>query len=359
MIEDRFAPGFAVEINGVGVSADVAASVTELTITTEPDTIDHCSLTLVNPLPEMRWTHDARDAEVFREGNSLKVKLGYGKRLRPLFDGEITAISPAFPESGTPTLRVEGYTRMHRLRGAPKTRTFVSMTDVEMARQVASDLKLALDADAIRVRHPYVVQFNQTDLAFLLERAQRIRYEVQVDGRTLRFKKGREAERPALALMWGSAPAGDAEPLRSFHPTLNSLRPVDHVVVRGHDPQTREPIEARAGAAEADASLGGGTTGPAAGARAFGAREETVVDQPVASQTEAAELARALYNQRALEFVTGNAATIGLPDLTAGRVVDLRGLGRFSGRYYVTRSTHTIGSGGYLTNFSVRSDSIA
>ena len=63
--------------------------------------------------------------------------------------------------------------------------------------------------------------------------------------------------------------------------------------------------------------------------------------------------------QRALEFVTGTASTIGIPELTAGRVVELRGLGRFSGRYYVTRSTHTLGSGGYLTSFSVRTDSIA
>ena len=289
MSDERFAPAFAVEVNGVGVSADVDAAVTELSVTSEPDTIDHCSLTLANPLPQMRWTHDERDAETFREGNGLKVRLGYGHRLTTLFDGEITAISSAFPESGTPTVRVEGYSRLHRLRGTPKTRTFVSTTDVEIAQQIAADLQLGIEADRTSVRHPYVLQFNQTDLAFLLERARRIRYEVLVQGRTLLFKKGREAERPALTLTWGGGQG--AEPLRSFHPTLNSLRPVDHVIVKGTDPRTREPIEARAGAAEADATLGGGTSGPAAGSRAFGSREETVVDRPVASQREAAELA--------------------------------------------------------------------
>ena len=360
MTDDRFAPAVAVEINGVGVAADVAAAVTEVSVTSEPDTIDHCSLTLGNPLPQMRWTHDERDAAAFKEGNGLKVRLGYGRDLATLFDGEITAVSPAFPETGTPTLRVEGYTRMHRLRGAPKTRTFVGMTDVEIAQQIAADLQLGIEADTTDVRHPYVLQFNQTDLAFLLERAQRIRYEVQVDGRKLLFRKGQEAERPALTLTWAAGPGAEGtEPLRSFHPTLNSLRPVDHVIVKGNDPRTRELIEARAGAAEADATLGGATSGPAAGSSAFGAREETVVDRPVASQREAAELARAIYTERALEFVTGTAATIGLPELTAGRVVDLRGLGRFSGRYYVTRSTHTFGAGGYHTSFSVRTDSIA
>jgi phage protein D len=355
---DHLAPAFAVEINGVRVKADVSAAVTELSVTKEQDTIDHCSLTLANAMPEMRWTHDPRDADLFKEGGALKVELGYGHELQPMFDGEITAISPSLPETGTPTLRVEAYSRLHRLRGTPKTRSFVTMTDVDMARTIASDLKLGLDADATSVTHPYVLQFNQTDMAFLLERARRIRYRVEVDGRKLVFKKGGEAAAPTIKLAWGGG-EGDVEPLRSFQPTLNALRPVDHVIVRGRDPRTGEAIEARAGAGEADASLGGRTTGPSAGKQAFGAREETIVHRPVASQEEAAALARAIFTSRALEFVTGTAATEGLPELTAGNVVQLEGLGRFNGRYYVTSSTHTMGAGGYLTSFSVRSDSLA
>jgi uncharacterized protein len=363
MTGERLAPGFQVEVNGVGVKADVAAAITDLSVTSEPDTLDHCALTLANPYPALRWTHEPRDADVFREGNGLTVDLGYGKQLKRIFDGEITAISPSFPESGTPTVRIEAYTRLHRLRGAPQTRTFVGMTDREIAQKVADELKLKLDADDPGVVHPYVIQFNQTDLAFLLERARRIRYEVRVDERTLRFKRGGEGRQQALSLVWGATagtpPGESAEPLRSFNPTMNTLRPVDHVIVRGHDPKKNEPIEARAGAGDADATTGNDRTGVSVSAGAFGARGQTVVDRPVASRTEAANLARALYTRRALEFVTGSGTAVGLPELTAGRVVRLLGLGRFSGRYYVTQSTHTIGSGGYLTSFSARSDSLS
>ena len=359
----ELAPRFTVQVNGVDLKAEVSSAVTELAVTSEPDTLDHFALTLANPYPEMRWTHDPRDADVFREGNGVTIALGFGADLVEVFDGEITAVRASFPETGTPTLRVEGYTRLHRLRGAPRTRTFLDMTDREIAQQIASDLKLQLDADDPGVKHPYVIQYNETDLAFLLERARRIRYRVQVVGRKLRFKKGGEAEPPALTLVWGASRGDpedpDARPLRSFTPTINTLRPVDHVIVRGHDPKTREPIEARAGAGDVDASLGGKRKGPEVAGAAFGARGLTVVDRPVASRDEAAQLARSILTERALEFVTAAGSAVGLPELAAGRVVRLLGLGRFSGRYAVTASTHTVGAGGYLTSFTARSDSLS
>jgi phage protein D len=237
------------------------------------------------------------------------------------------------------------------------------MTDREIAQRIASDLKLQLEADDPGVRHAYVIQFNATDLAFLLERARRIRYRVQVVGRKLTFKRGGEGAPPALALVWGAAPSDpehrDAQPLRSFMPTMNALRPVDHVIVRGHDPTTREPIEARASAADVDASLGGTRKGPEVAGAAFGAQGLTVVDRPVASRDEAQHLARSILTERALEFVTGTGSALGNPELVAGRVVRLLGLGTFSGRYIVTSSTHTIGPAGYLTAFTARSDSLS
>ena len=53
-------------------------------------------------------------------------------------------------------------------------------------------------------------------------------------------------------------------------------------------------------------------------------------------------------------MVTATGSTVGLPDLRAGSVVEIDGLGdRFSGRYFVTGTTHTIGDGGYTTQFDV------
>ena len=84
------------------------------------------------------------------------------------------------------------------------------------------------------------------------------------------------------------------------------------------------------------------------------------VRTPITSQEEADELAREIFNSRALELVTGSGSTIGIPDLRAGQVVELLGVGdRFDGEYYLTQTTHTIGSQGYRMNFSVRRNAVS
>ena len=53
--------------------------------------------------------------------------------------------------------------------------------------------------------------------------------------------------------------------------------------------------------------------------------------------------------------VDNEIATVGLPDLRAGKRVRVVGLGkRFSGLYFVTKTTHTIDDSGYQTQFTAR-----
>ncbi|WP_159393759.1 phage late control D family protein [Streptomyces sp. NRRL F-5755] len=319
-------------------------------MTNEPDTLDHFGLTLANPAPELPWTH-TRKAELFQEGNAVSIELGYVRDLQPMFDGEITSISPVFPETGTATVRVEGHTRLHWLRGSPRTRTFLDVTDSEIAEQIATDLGLTADVADTGTKHPYILQFNQTDLAFLTERARAIHFELTVRGRVLVLRRAGNDESRSHTLVWG-------QNLRGFTPTMNTLDQVGKVVVRGYDPATKKRISGESGAGAA--AMGGSRTGADVAARAFGRRrEETRTDVPVASQEEADQLARALYEERALRFVTGTGSSIGLPGLRAGRTVELCGLGpQFSGLYYLTRSTHTIDRGGYRTTFSVKRNAV-
>jgi len=171
--------------------------------------------------------------------------------------------------------------------------------------------------------------------------------------KTLLFRKAQDDQSKTWVLEWGKT-------LKSFNPTLNTLRPVNAVTVRGYDPLKKEEIIGKAGAGDETSKMGGAKSGADLVAEAFGRTRETVqTASPIASQEEADQLARALYNQRAQEFITGSGATVGLPDLRAGRVIELKGLGpQFSGLYYVTSATHSIGDGGYQTQFNVRRNAV-
>ena len=51
---------------------------------------------------------------------------------------------------------------------------------------------------------------------------------------------------------------------------------------------------------------------------------------------------------------------VGLPDLRAGRVVTIDGVGaRLYGTYFVTKTTHTIDDSGYITTFDCRREQFA
>jgi len=357
MIPDFWTPDFEVRIDGVPLATAVERRITELSVVTEPGTMDTFRLVLANPLPELPFTHGPL-ADTFRAGSAIEIRMGYVDRLTKLFAGEVTSIACAFPESGLATITVSGHSRLHHLRGTPHTRTFLDMDDRAIAQKVLDELpsggkRLTLDADPTPGPYPYVIQYNQTDLAFLLDRAGLIGFTLWVDDTTLKLQQATGDEAAQHTLVWGhpakGAIGGRHLPLRSFTPTMNALQPVSRVTVQGYDQQKAERFEATV----PDAPGGGRATTGADVAAAAGRRvEQVIVDQPIQSQDEARRLARAVFDRAGLEFITGTGSTIGVPELRAGRHVNLDGLGKvFDGEYSVTESTHTISSAGYLTTF--------
>ncbi len=356
-MSDYFAPDFKLTVGGSTLDPELLRHVFELKVVTEPDTLDHFSLKLANPFPDMRFTHGG-DANRFAEGQSVAIDLGYVGDLQRLFDGEITSLSPSFPETGSPSLSVAGYSRLHWLTGSTRNRTFQDVTDHDVATRIANDLKLKPKIEKTTVTYPYVIQYNQSDLAFLLERARRIHFEVaqEVDPATgnhcLIFRRVQSDQPRAFSLVWGQpkdsvAPGDGLLPLRSFHPTMSTLRQVDAVVVRAYDSATKQTFEGTAGSQRLPAGSGKRR------------KEELRADHTVFSNAEAEQLAKAIYNDRALELVSGNGSTIGTPELRAGRVVEIQGLGsRFSGDYYVTQASHTLDVKGYQTSFTVRRNTV-
>ena len=83
-------------------------------------------------------------------------------------------------------------------------------------------------------------------------------------------------------------------------------------------------------------------------------RTEIVTDQVVQSDAEAAQLAKSRLRVIAQSVVSGRGRTIGLPDLRQGTKLQMKGLGRFDGNYVVEQTTHSIGDGGYTTDFTAR-----
>ncbi len=360
-----FAPAFYVQVNGSRLQANVSMNIETITVTSMPNTLDTFSFTITNTLPEMRWTHDPSDSMLFREGHSVIIFMGYvDEDLQPMIDGEITSISPTFPADGIPTVTIGGNTRMHRLRGTNKTQTYKNTTDAQVVQQIAQANKLDAQADDTQIQYDYLIQPNQSDLEFLIQRASRINYEILMQGTKLIFRK--KMDQPAeYTLVWSGVQQAFASgpntlPLKSFAPQLDATAPKSNVQRRGYDVTSKQPFVCNAGPSD-QTSMGGSQPGSQIPQNAFNLeRNEVHVTSPMASQAEGDQSTKASLNSKAMQTVKGTAETIGNPDLRAGQLVQLVGLGlRFSGEYRIDQATHTIGADGYSTSLNVSRNTIS
>jgi phage protein D len=232
--------------------------------------------------------------------------------------------------------------------GKRKTRTFLNMKDSEIASQIAGDWSLTPQVKDTRVTLDYVLQHNQTDFEFLQERAQRIGYEMVVTDTNLHFRPRKNDGSAVLTLR------REVE-LLDFSARLTTMGQVEEVSVQGWNAKDKKELIARSRTGD-ERPMGGSASGPAATGRAFSGTGHTTVHMPLLSQAEANQLANGWFGEMALRYVEGHGTCIGQPDLRAGTLVKIDGLGRrFSGSYYVTSTEHSYRPNvGYRTTFSVR-----
>jgi uncharacterized protein len=292
-----------------------------------------------------RWIDD----DSFSVGNVVEVKLGYGDELETLIIGEITGLEPEFTYSNLPALTVRGYDRLRHLQRGRKTRTFVQQKDSDIASKIAGEAGLSAEVTDSSVTHDYVIQANQTDLEFLRERGRRIQYETVVYDKKLIFRPVQNEKSEILTLKMD-------DHLLEFRPRLSMTRQVSEVSVRGWDPKQKKEILSAAGAGTESSTMGGKQSGSTITQTAFGSIVDALRAQPVMTQAEGDQIAKALLNRRALSLIEGEGLCYGRTDLRAGKVIKIEGVGnRFSGQYYVTEAVHHYGAqGGYRTQFQVR-----
>lgn len=144
------------------------------------------------------------------------------------------------------------------------------MKDSDIASQIAQAAGLSAQVTATSIQYDYVVQWQQTDMEFLLERAERIGFEVYQDGQTLVFAPCPDSGSVALTLTY-------SETLIRFQPRLSITGQINKVRVIGWDSKTKTIV---AGEATSGVQGGMGQTGAAAATAALSRTvQENVTDR--------------------------------------------------------------------------------
>ena len=277
---------------------------------------------------DMKWLEDA----TFREGKKVELSFGEQPPVK-LLSGKIAALEPELNEAA-PSLVVRGYDLSHALYRGRKRRSFVQVSDSDLAKQLAQESSLTVgEVEDTSDIHEYVFQNNQTNAEFLLERASRIGFELWVEDEKLHFHKPKDSEGSAR-VEWGVN-------LRSFRPRLSTAEQVNEVEVRGWDPVKKEGVVGRAVRGNGSPQIGISQPGADIAKNAWGEAKYAVVDQLVRSPSQADKIAQAVLDEMASSFVEADGMCDGNAEVRAGKLIEIAGVGnRFNGKYYVTSVTH-------------------
>lgn len=335
------------------VRGELARDLVRLEIESTTRGLDTLSLRLVAVGPDAGGEAAAQlylDGRILDFGRRLEVSIGPGAAPATVFRGSISAIEAAFAEGRAPEVVVRAEDRLMALRLTQRRTTYRDQGDADIARRIAGEHGLTADVDADGPTYDLVQQWNQTDLAFLRERAALLQADLWADGDTLGFKTRDRRSGTRLTLVQGND-------LVEAHCRADLAFQATAVRVAGYDASARELIEeeadAAALAAEA-ATVPGGSTGAAVLERAVAARPWVRVQDAPLTTGEARAWSRAEMQRRGRAFVSVSGLTRGHPTLRVGSVLRLERVGApFEGDgYYVTRTLHTYDLvDGYRTRF--------
>jgi phage protein D len=384
---DFYVPRFEVRVSGSALPESIVRDIISVTYKDSIKDVDSFEMSVGNwdaatrmfryLEPGGKVTRAPSDEErvryrMFQPGpRTLSLALGYGAKLVTMTAGDVSTLEPTFGQGDACTLTVRVLNVLHRLRDKQRSQRWQDKRISEVARSIKTlndpatqkKLEVRINDAAKSKEKPIasIAQENQYDIDFLVQRAYTAGYVVYIgeerdkQGKLKEFlyfgpsedRDGKPVEGVTYELEWGRS-------LNDFKPILSVAKQVKSVEVRSHDrakgKQIKEKVEITDPAIAINKDLVDLLTQPG-----MQAREEVVVNEPQCTGEAGRERALSIIGDRLKEMATATGSCVGLPDLRAGRKLNIKGVGKlFSGTYFVTETTHTLNASGYITQFSAR-----
>jgi phage protein D len=285
-------------------------------------------------------------------GTEIVIYFGYAKSLgkQSLIRSRIKALSPGFLSTGVPTLSIEGYDLSHDFH---KTEAKFNGKDVTYSKVVEDIAKAnGLDPGGIestRIVHKKVERRkNEKDYVFIKRLADEIGFEFFVRDRTLYFRVPKDNESAKVTLEF-------RQTFINFTPRMTTATLVNEVRVTAWNEKDKEPISETASIRDIKSKVGIPDFDRIIEQSQGQKIKVKIEGLVVRSKEEAKNLAIAELKRRNKGFIEGSVECVGDPQLRPGMTVNIEKIGaRFSGVYYVTKTRHSIGEGGYKTTLDVR-----
>ncbi|HMK56400.1 MAG TPA: hypothetical protein VK448_07175 [Dissulfurispiraceae bacterium] len=350
-----YAPRFEVEINNSRLAANISKAIMEVTIDEKMDEGASFRFTVNDEFDMAKQQFRWLDNPLFDLGNVVSIRIGYGGDLQEIALGTISGLEPSFFSGELPTIVVSGHDMSYDyLKRSTPERTFTDQAYSDIARTIASEAQLQSAVDDTPKFEPFIRKNNNdTYYSFLESLAGKAGFTFSIDRRTMNFCKPKDDRKEIITLSLG-------KDIISFSPRMNTTEIVTEVEVRGHNPRDpNTPIVGSARAGGERVQEPGKRTASQVASDRSGDIKRVITGVIVDSIAHANAVAEAELNRRSDTFIEGDVASIGIPEIRPAVTVKLDKLGRkFSGKYYVTETSHSIGNNGYQMRFKVKRNAL-
>src|SRR3954447_20905024 len=237
-------PQLTLEADGTPLSTADMYALTDVRVQQRLSLPTMCELTFSDPPGPLPGT------QLLTPGTALRLfARGFDT---PLFQGDVTALEYTFGPNNARAVRVRSYDPIHRLRKLQQVRAHAETTAEDLARELAADADLNVEAEESGPVWPLLIQHRQSDLELVQQVAERCGLYLTVREGTLHLITLRGIGEPVALALGDSLLEGRIE--LNSDPACRSVTASgwDPAMVQIHQGSASEPRTGRGLADEVD-----------------------------------------------------------------------------------------------------------
>jgi len=310
--------------------------VDSITVRKEINRVAWAKLIILDGAPS-EGSFRASNEQLFIPGKEIEILSGYQNDNYTLFKGLIVRHSVKLRGGGASQLVLECRDKVFRMTIGRKSRYFQEMKDSDVISQIAGSYSgIDCTAEATRVTHKELVQYDCTDWDFIVSRADANGRICLNDDGTLAVKSPDLAQSPVLSLLYGAT-------ILEFDAEIDARHQLKKVTSQAWSHSDQDMLKSEG--SDPNVNLIGNMT--SAQLAEVSGLQDYILDH--GGRVEEAELqawADSLVLKRQLAKVRGRVKCKGVHTVKPGMLVELGGIGdRFNGKAFVSGIQHFIAAG--------------
>ncbi|MDP3434154.1 MAG: type VI secretion system tip protein VgrG [Bacteroidota bacterium] len=275
-------------------------------------------------------------------GKKIEVKCGYQSDNNTIFKGIIVKMSIKIRAGGASMLILECRDETVKMTIGRKSKYFLEVKDSDIISQIAGTYSgFSTTAEATKVTHKEVIQYDCTDWDFVVARAEANGKICFTDDGQLNVKAPQLSQSAVLSLLYGAT-------ILELDAEIDARHQLKNVTSKSWSYADQQIVETEA--ADPSVALNGNLTSSDL-ANVIGLDKFILNHGGKVEENELQAWGDALLLKRQLAKVRGRVKCKGVHTVKPGMIIELGGVGdRFNGKAFVSAVQHFVAAGDWQLN---------